>query len=1027
MTGRHVASAGDSSARVIGTYARYVGRVGALAVALGVGGALAGGHGTAGAAPDTGASNDSQPVRAAAGKARDAERSVPVGRRPHGHSTIPTPVTGRRVAAPSGTTGGDTITTVAVTGTRPSVLGLTPVSPSVTVSPRLTAAATTSIEPVVAPEVFVPKPSTTATTGRVGPRSPVLRSTTLPARVAAAGKLSSPAGVPAEPAPTSLLESVLGWFRRTFDNAAPTLSPQTVAVTLEPGHTSAPISITGGADADGDTLTYAVTHSGAGTLTPTGDAFAYTPDATWDGRSDYTDTVTITASDAGNGFHIHGLPGLLHLVSFGLLGSAGDTASSTVTVHVLAAVVDPPVLTDPDHPYTPIAAQSGDPAGSVRGQITVTDTHQPVTYSYSGPTTTAGGSTLSINPDGSFLYAPSDSDRHNAAADAAHETGADVFAFTVTATNSRGAASDIAVSVPIVPANRDPSAPATTPTPTVDHSTGAVTGAMGYTDPDFDTLQYLNPNGGAATAWTTAHGGTVAVDPTTGSYSYTPDPLARLNAYTHPDQNTDTFDVTITDGYGSTTTHTIAVTIDPAGAVLTGATEFQFQAAFPNSIGIASAVRGADGSIYATTYDQTTQKYGVAVVRPDGTWFTAEPDGEQLASDLFRRVQAGPDGRAYQTTDHYVVVVNADNTFTTVPLAGQAIGNLIVTSDGHAYQIAADPGIYDGSNTTSVTVINPDGTYATVPLTYSPFFGGVGNQVVLSDEQVAVAPDGTLYVRTYSGRLVVEIIHPDASHMAITLPVDFYQACSCSGITVGPDGRAYVLGNRSVTATVITVNEDGTYSTTAVPVANASAYGNASADAEGNVYLTVGGGGIGLDTMAVAHPDQTITTVPLPGSTVFTRSPIVLPGGRIYQDLVNRAPVIVNPDGTTVDVPDTSGAERKLVVGGDGRTYAFIDRYYSPDIGVLVIGQDNSFTTVPAPGTVGGVVVDEAGYAYITSGDQSFTTVTVVRPDGTYTALTIPGRQVGTVLVADNGDITQSVSSGYESVITTHTISVARA
>lgn len=169
MTGRHVASAGDSSARVIGTYARYVGRVGALAVALGVGGALAGGHGTAGAAPDTGASNDSQPVRAAAGKARDAERSVPVGRRPHGHSTIPTPVTGRRVAAPSGTTGGDTITTVAVTGTRPSVLGLTPVSPSVTVSPRLTAAATTSIEPVVAPEVFVPKPSTTATTGRVGP------------------------------------------------------------------------------------------------------------------------------------------------------------------------------------------------------------------------------------------------------------------------------------------------------------------------------------------------------------------------------------------------------------------------------------------------------------------------------------------------------------------------------------------------------------------------------------------------------------------------------------------------------------------------------------------------------------------------------------------------------------------------------------------------------------------------------------------------------------------------------------------
>ena len=38
----------------VGTYARYVGRVGALAVALGIGGALAGGHGLAAATPDAG-------------------------------------------------------------------------------------------------------------------------------------------------------------------------------------------------------------------------------------------------------------------------------------------------------------------------------------------------------------------------------------------------------------------------------------------------------------------------------------------------------------------------------------------------------------------------------------------------------------------------------------------------------------------------------------------------------------------------------------------------------------------------------------------------------------------------------------------------------------------------------------------------------------------------------------------------------------------------------------------------------------
>ena len=59
MVGRHVyRAAPDSSVRAIGTYARYVGRVGALAVALGVGGALAGGQGLAAAAPSSAETDD---------------------------------------------------------------------------------------------------------------------------------------------------------------------------------------------------------------------------------------------------------------------------------------------------------------------------------------------------------------------------------------------------------------------------------------------------------------------------------------------------------------------------------------------------------------------------------------------------------------------------------------------------------------------------------------------------------------------------------------------------------------------------------------------------------------------------------------------------------------------------------------------------------------------------------------------------------------------------------------------------------
>ncbi|MDY6998535.1 MAG: beta-1,3-glucanase family protein [Actinomycetota bacterium] len=160
----------------------------------------------------------------------------------------------------------------------------------------------------------------------------------------------------------SMLTAARNWFERTFFAATPVYSPQTVSVTAEPVSASDPFALTA-VDADGRALSYTVrgsaegTGTAAGTLTISGDSATYTPPASWDGVTAYTDTFSVTASDARDAFHIHGLSGLLNALTFGLLGRAGHTATTTLTVEVRAASTppgpDPDPPTPPDGPGVP--------------------------------------------------------------------------------------------------------------------------------------------------------------------------------------------------------------------------------------------------------------------------------------------------------------------------------------------------------------------------------------------------------------------------------------------------------------------------------------------------------------------------------------------------------------------------------------------------------------------------------------------------------------------------------------------------
>ena len=89
-------------------------------------------------------------------------------------------------------------------------------------------------------------------------------------------------------------------------------------------------------DPDSPGVGVAVTRAPAhGTVSIVGGQYTYTADPVA-AQAGYTDTFAVTVDDSGSGFHIHGLAGLINLMTFGLLGQSGHAATRPVTVNVAA-------------------------------------------------------------------------------------------------------------------------------------------------------------------------------------------------------------------------------------------------------------------------------------------------------------------------------------------------------------------------------------------------------------------------------------------------------------------------------------------------------------------------------------------------------------------------------------------------------------------------------------------------------------------------------------------------------------------
>lgn len=294
--------------------------------------------------------------------------------------------------------------------------------------------------------------------------------------------------------------------------------------------TGAVAGTVGVVDFDGDPLTYTVTAK------PTKGTLAFNADGT------YTYTPNAAARHAAA---VPGAPTSVTQDSFSITVSDGrnGTLSETIPITITPANKVPVVTTTIGNPNTS--------TGVIKGTVASTDGDgDKRTYTV----TAATKGTVTVTSSGAFTYTPNAAARAAALAPGAtHDDKMDTF--TITVDDGHGGVVPATVNVKIGVANVKPTGATTTITST-DPRSGVVTGTISATDPDGDTLAY-------AASKTTK--GTMVIN-SDGSYTYTPTDAARLAASktgATAATKSETVTITVSDGFGGSTTTSVKLSIAP--------------------------------------------------------------------------------------------------------------------------------------------------------------------------------------------------------------------------------------------------------------------------------------------------------------------------------------------------------------------------------------------------------------------------------------------------------------------------------
>lgn len=372
------------------SYARYIGRVGGLAFALGIGAAVLTGGGVAGA--DTGdasggASESTSASSPASSQQSGAERGSVAS---ESSESTHEPQSGSESESDTETDFADAEAEAEADSDAESADGRDDEvsDEALSQADAATDAATESVVPEQR-DVVEPTEGSDAT--------PQTRRTSA---APAAATAESPLAV-VETTPAAATATSAGPFETFFDNQTPTLAHNPAENTVVDGRIEGNLNPN---DPDSTRLTYTATNPANGTvaINPDG-SFVYTPGAGYTGQ----DRFDVTVSDARSGFHIHGFAGLLNLLTFGLFGTSGHRSTETVFIGFERAVVASGLNSPVDFRFLPdgrvVVAEKG---GAIRVVENGT-VGEPLTTLSVNTLGERGVSGLAVDPDfvdNGYLY-----------------------------------------------------------------------------------------------------------------------------------------------------------------------------------------------------------------------------------------------------------------------------------------------------------------------------------------------------------------------------------------------------------------------------------------------------------------------------------------------------------------------------------------------------------------------------------------------------------------------------------------------
>ena len=709
------------------------------------------------------------------------------------------------------------------------------------------------------------------------------------------------------------------------------------------------------------------------------------------------------------------------------LAALGLNPTDTFTVTASSGIastnqtVTVPVLSSNNTPSAPTV--SNQVANNITGVVTGTfnSTSPDGTAVHFSVTQPVQGH-LDVDAAGNFTYTPTDLARLNA------NLGViTTDTFTVTATNEAGNSSlPVFITVPVAPASANTPSNPTVTNQQIDSVTGLVTGTFSSTSPDGTAVHF---------SVTQPVQGHLVVD-SAGNFTYTPTDLARLNANLGV-ITTDTFTVTASNGSYSTVPVFITVPVAP----MDGATPSTPTLTNQHLDAVTGVVTGTISSTNpgggALTYNITQPVQGHLVVDANGNFTYTPTDLARLnanlgviTTDTFTVTvsnQYGTSGIGWMTVDVSPASANTPSKPTVSNVAvdtvtGVVTGTLTSTSpDGSTVTFTNNTIGIGGSALSTGTVVINGNTFTYTPTNLARVNANLG--VITQDTFSVSASNGQFS----SGNTTVTVTITPANNVTPTTPtITNQQMNAVTGVVTGtfhsntPEGYPVTYNITQPVQGSLTVDADGNFTYTPTDLARTTANLGVITTDTFTVTATNAFGTSGIGWITVGVSPASANTPSKPTITNVSQN--------IYTGVVTGTINSTSPDGstvtftnTTVGVGGSALSTGTVVINGNTFTYTpTVAARKNADLNVItsdtfnVTASNGQFTS---DGTTVTVQISKASNntpSAVTVSNQQVNNVTgavtgtfvSTSPDGTQVSFTYTNPVQGALTVDANGNFT---------------------